>query len=179
MNKKAQQLSYYALTILRFVWLIVLVVIILFLIAGFSRKEIDHYDTEAHLIYYSLLHSKTGISYFDPDTERVYPGIVPYSIFKDKLIDYNLERNFKYSKEKMAFKITLSYNNEKRDIIVGKCYNLWDGILTATGSRKSKGVGGAIRNTFSRPILFRINDKLERGNMELDIILSNEPKDTC
>lgn len=82
-NKKAeisQQVIYY---IPRIIFTIFLVVSPVVIIRSFIADKIDIREAETAVFSETLLYSKNGISYYNPEIDRIYPGIIDINNLED------------------------------------------------------------------------------------------------
>lgn len=90
MNKKAEQLKFMYLVLWAFM-LAVILVIISFFTSAFLREALDIRDAEARLVLNRILYSPTGISYYDKDLGRNYPGTVDLQKLDSAYLDKALK----------------------------------------------------------------------------------------
>jgi hypothetical protein len=66
------------------IFLIIFVFIMVMIVTNSALKlTIDTFDTEAEILSYKLFYSRGGISVYDSEIDRVYPGIIDLEKFLD------------------------------------------------------------------------------------------------
>lgn len=60
----------------RIIFMVIVIFSIMLLVGSYFKVEIIVSEAESELFIQRLLHSPHGISYFDPLSNRVYPGII-------------------------------------------------------------------------------------------------------
>ncbi len=65
----------------RIIFMVIVIFSIILLVGSYFKVEIIVSEAESELFVQRLLHSPHGISYFDPYSNRVYPGIIDLDNF--------------------------------------------------------------------------------------------------
>ena len=90
LNKKGD-ISYYQLmfAMYRAMILVIVIVSILLITKIFAKITLDTQEAEMELFAQQLLYSQNGISYYDDNLHKVYPGIIDYRMLKNKAVFEN------------------------------------------------------------------------------------------
>ena len=173
-SKKGGFIEFGILLFFRVAWVIIFMFVLRAQINMLNTTELEYHSTEAFLVKYALLHSKTGISYYDADIDRVYPKLIDNRLF-DEMEDM-LMKSFDYKENKIAVKFNFyKEGNLLKELYLNKkCYDSWD-ILVITGA---KGPGAASKFKFKEKVKY-INDFTRNGYVEMEIITSHTPKGAC
>lgn len=107
-NKKAQGFNeLYAIPYL--VFIAVLMVSIVFIVRTSTSYLIDTSQTELSTYYNSILYSKQGVSYYDTEIDRVYPGMIAMNKFESSTLNSALHFiDVKENQELPSAKLTLT-----------------------------------------------------------------------
>jgi len=171
MDKKAT-ISYNQMYyVVRLFFLMIIVFFIFNTINSHLQTEIDIFDVESSLIMQRFFFDSNSFSYVDEDTGRQYTGIVDKKKFTKEYYDEFLSKGI-YSDSKnphISGKLTLKgISDEEPSIIYNQeQYDVWKPLA------KSKGIGGARINTKQFYVLIKDDDKLEKGTLEIEIIIPN------
>ncbi len=169
MNKKAIIDETWLFLFYRFIIVCIVALAMVMLVKTYIVTNINIQETHAELFMYELLNMKEGISYYDTELKRVYPGIIPVSSFAS-----NIDEKFSYGNhtliaaELQLFTITgenkgiMYYNKEwyERWIILVK--TSWTGPGAATEYLKNTTV--LIQNE---------NSTREPGILQFSIVMPN------
>ncbi len=151
MNKKGQTISYEMLMwIPRFVYLVIVILATSGLILGFVVTKVDVSEVESHILLHRLQFSPQGITHYDTETGRVYPGIVE----KSKLTDNYLASVLGAKDDEMAARLVLSdfSDNKLAEAYLNKkTYANWQPIAAVVGQSKDiSGTGKKVPHPESR-----------------------------
>jgi len=169
-NKKAEatiteEMGYW---IPRLVFVIITALSIYILTSIFIQTEISVLNTDAELLSDRLLYSSYGISYYDPLSNRIYPGIIDISKLKDTSI---LEKAIFYGDKStyLGAKITLTDN--QGNIIGESIYN--NNAYRRIAEKGLKGKGGVELKEKEIYVLAR-DDKgnLKNTNLKISTVIS-------
>ena len=103
LNKKSQ-LAYFQLMFMfiRIAVLLLVLFSIVILVHMFVNESMNVQDEEVKMFPEFLLYSKYGLSHYDQQTNRVYPGILNYAeITNTNLIQAKLDHSFDYGNYKL------------------------------------------------------------------------------
>ena len=81
-RKKAEISSEVILIIPKIIFIIVVIFSFVILVKILIVTNVNVRDTESQILINRILFSKDSISYFDADTERLYPGIIDLKLFE-------------------------------------------------------------------------------------------------
>ena len=175
MNKRGN----IAFNVLMWFFKIFFVIIVLFavvlLIRSFIITELDIFNAEADIFVQKILMSRNGISYTDPDLDRVYPGIIDKVTFESFEIESLLNTSIYYGKDnkKIAANITLKNDagNTIRSIVYNKNqYHYWKVLLEASWI---SGPGGVRSKTKQFNVLIKDQDSIQNGFLIIEVIIPN------
>ena len=171
MSKKGSFVEFAILLFFRVFWILAFALILNAQINMMNTTNIEYHDTEAFLVKYSLLHSKTGISYYDADIDKVYPKFIDIRLFDE--MEEMLMKSFRYKDNKIAVKFNFFKEGKllKEIYLNKKCYDIWN-VLTMINA---KGPGSASKFTFKDKVKY-ISDLSETGYVEMEIITSHTPR---
>jgi hypothetical protein len=113
-------LMYYVLNwfVVRMPFIIIYFLILFtFVYAQLSLTD-NTFDVETEIYTTRLLSSPNSFTYLDPYTQRAYPGIIDIKQFDDAIINEVIDT----SKNQIAGKLTLAYDNQSNDIFLNKKY---------------------------------------------------------
>lgn len=89
---------------------IILMTAIVFLVSAYIKVDIDTIESEANIFYNRIIFAKGGISYYDSDLDKVYPGLIDINHFTDPDLPDKLESLISFTekdKRRMAARIAL------------------------------------------------------------------------
>lgn len=143
MNKKAGITFNMVNMIPRFIFMIFVLITFMLTINVLLRPDPQTKSLEMDLFTFSLLNSPHGISYFDPDLNRVIPNTINLEDFETNLIEERLNNSFYYGDENLhiAARITLAdkQGNELANVFynggLGKTYGFeyWAPVAIESG----------------------------------------------
>jgi hypothetical protein len=167
MNKKAQYMSF----MLFIIWVIFLVYELLVVVtfsSAYVRREIDVRDAEARVFANRILYSYDGISYFDEDLGKIFPGTVDLKKLDSNYLDsvFWIEDN-----QVMAAKITVTNldTNAKQDAIYNNVwYYRWLPLAGKSGS------GASTEIVETRYVSIYNGDQyMGQGKLEIQLLVPN------
>jgi len=166
MNKKAQILDMMA-HIPKMIILAVIIFVVYSLITSGIRNEINVFNAESELIIQRLLYSKEGLSYYDPDINRLMIGTIDINKFSDNSLQSML--GFNTLDQHLAARFTLSTEKEKKYAFINQeWFFKW---LPLTGKL---GVGGKGIQKEDFPVMIRnAEGTQEYGRLLIEVILPN------
>lgn len=163
LNKKGVSFKILNYAILRILFIALLFYITYLFAYSQIKVNIDIDDTKSLIFVKRLIYSPNSISYTDPVTERIYPGIIDIERFNPA----TLENTFNFTKNNIAAKIELTNleNNEKKEIYLNKeWYDRWEPLTKFKQYKKT---------IKQRYVLINNNGNLEKGVLRVDMVLSN------
>lgn len=155
---------FYSLFNMFFMVLIVMTVVIL--INLFYITNVDARDAESRITGLSALYSTKGISYYDQELGRIFPGIIDMDKFTDEQINkaINIHDN-----EFIAAKYTLNTiaGEEIKSVFLNKkWYERWKPLAGYPGAGASQSV------ILERYVLIK-NSEHVRGKLTIEVITPN------
>jgi competence transcription factor ComK len=161
------------LWVIRFMFLIVVVLSISFVVNYFITKNIDTFDLEATVFANNILLSK-NLAFYDEDTGRLYADIIDLEKFKSASSGENLESEINFGKnKKIGAKISLkSLNNtDYGNVFYRKDFYEEKKVIVDAGYMES--LGGAKSFTERRYALIKNGDSIEKGVVTIEVIIPN------
>jgi len=169
-NKKGNMTFNMVNMIPRLIFLVIVLLSVVLLISVFLNIIVDVNYQEADLMSLNLIYSPQGISYFDPNLNRVIPGVIDKEEFMSNKIETRLNNSFSYGEKNkhIAAQIkliesknlltltptkTIFYNSED-----GKTYGyaFWEPLVEMRG----KGAPYYLMRSFPVRLREEINDKI-------------------
>lgn len=161
----------------KFIIVILVLVTLMTFIWKFVYFEADTTELEAELFVNQLMRSPQGPSYFDPQTERLYPFVVDLSFFRE---ENHLKKAFNFSDDFISAKISL-YDSEGRPAIDGEHiepvffnkdkYNVWDDIANLN-LKGQTGPGDIADFSNKYYVTIRDNDKTYAGFIKISVLMT-------
>ncbi|MFA6888279.1 MAG: hypothetical protein WC254_02175 [Candidatus Woesearchaeota archaeon] len=153
----------------RFIIVCLVALAMVLLVKTYIVTNIDIQKTHAELFRYDFLNMKEGISYYDTELQRVYPGIIPLSSFNS-----NIDEKFSYGNHALiAAELHLfTTTGENKGIIYynKEWYDRWI-ILVRTSWT---GLGAATEYVKNTTVLIRYEDgTTEPGILQFSIVMPN------
>jgi len=139
LNKKGIFSEDGVLMILNLMLLIIVAVLLVFLISLFTVNELNVQRMEAEVLKDRILYSKNCISYYDPEIDRSYPGIIDAAKFKEEVLENCLY--FKEEQNNIAARIFLTDANnfEYKSIYYSKnWFENWQPLIAIPGPGGTK-----------------------------------------
>ncbi|MBD3355096.1 hypothetical protein GF361_03875 [Candidatus Woesearchaeota archaeon] len=118
-NKKAQAFSM-IWWIPRIIFLVIVISSVVFLTTMYLNTEKETWKTESELFIHRLIHSPNGISYYDPLTNRVYPGIIDLNNIRDL---NTINRSIFYGENNKHIGANISIYNQNNILLAQGIYN--------------------------------------------------------
>ena len=154
--------------------------LIAYLIWSFITLNTDVKYQEAHVLANTVLYSSNGISYKDIYTSRTYPGVIDPLKFQDnsalEIMFNHLDEDLQPDNDFVAIKVVLSDFEEppawdNKTIYLNEWnYKRWESISKIN----AEGAGGAKLLTFTKYVLIKRADTLERAKLNISIVMPNE-----
>lgn len=120
MNKKGTISEEVGFWIPRLVFTIIVSVIVYLVTGMFILSEITVQDADAEIFNQRVLSSRQGISYVDPYTNRVYPGVIDIEKFNDMS---SLERAIDYGEDSTYLGAKFILLDKEKRLVSEKVYN--------------------------------------------------------
>ncbi len=156
---------------------------VLALVLVYIKASVDVFGIESNLFMYSMLNTKDGISYYDEELERLYPGVVDIDRFADTYVmEKQLNETFNYGEYSViTVNMTLKslegdvieYNNHRVEPVVyhKKWYERWI-VLARTFL---PGRGSIQERERSYYVLLRYPEgKIEGGVLQISLLMPND-----
>lgn len=106
----------------RIIFMTIVFFSIVFLTSWYARTEIQTWQTESELIAQRILYSPGGISYNDPLSNRLYPGVIDLTKFKDNSIPL-LDDSLFYGTENKHIGANITIIDLKKNQLAQGIYN--------------------------------------------------------
>ena len=173
-NKKGRISEEVLLSIPRIIFLIAVLFAVVLLVKIFIITNIDVRQVESNILISRLLYSKDGLSYYDEDIKRLYPGIIDLNKFRQ----ISLENPNALDKTTMSYgqdnpiiaaKITLKQEN-KNDVIAFYNKDRFDKWEPRTLSTVRGGAGSFKSFQEQKYVLIKDGEAITRGILKLNII---------
>ena len=174
-NKKRGQISSEVILFIpRIIFLTAVLFAVVILVKIFIITITDVRQVEANTLINRISYQNNGLSYFDEDLKREYPGIIDLNRFKQvsesnpNLLD-NIAISYGFDNPIIAAKITLKQAN-KNDIYVFYNKDRFDKWEPRTLSTVKGGAGSVKSFKDTKYVLIKEDDKLSPGLLEFNII---------
>ncbi len=173
-NKKSTTTFEVIMWIPRILFLVVLMFAIMLLIRSFVNTTIDSSELQANIFANRILYSPNAVSYFDPDTQRVYPGIVDADKINAAINDKSLEKSIYYGKKNLEIGAKFSVNDMKENKI-DFFYNedFFKEQEKIAGSGFTEGPGGARLYVKNYNVIVQKGSVLTNGVLTMKIVIPN------
>lgn len=164
----------------KILFLIIVFIVTIILIRKFLVTGIDVFQPEASTLMNSFLYSPHGLSYRDPGTGRVYPGIIDLEKFNAETTAASLDRAFNFGKENKhvaaQFRLKSMVTAEEKVVYYNQeKYEYWSTLAKAFGDGSYVGPGGAREKKQQLYVLARAKDgNLERKILEISVVIPND-----
>jgi len=158
LNKKGIATFTIAIWLLRFLFLAIVIGVIYLTLGIYAKVDIDTFNVEPDILVYSMIYSPHGLSYYDPISNRVYPGIID-------LDNMDVIDKIHYSKHS-GMNIVIKDLNDQ--------YLLEKTINPGTYRRRVEnipGPGGFDSETKELNILVRKDGRLVPAKMEVEVVV--------
>ncbi|MBN1501915.1 hypothetical protein JW930_00085 [Candidatus Woesearchaeota archaeon] len=165
MQKKAQAFHILEWIISRVPFILVLFVTFYIFFSSQFSMGLESHEVGNLVFTKRFLYSGNALAYRDPETARVYPGIIDFEKFNNE----TMEEAFSYEKNYIAAKFELE--NLDTDEIIGiyvngRWYNRWRHY---TQFEQYEGM------ELRRFVLIKDGDNLYKGALKMDVVVSNIP----
>ncbi len=156
--------------ILRVFVLVGIVVVMYGLISLGINNEIDIFNAESELVIQRIIYDQDGISFYDSELKRAYPGIIDSKKFNNN----HLETIFSLPKDDQHLAVNLSLKLEdgesKSVSLNGKWFERWYPL------RDRSGKGGKRWKQEAFPVTYFDQDKDEKiaGMLTVEVIIPND-----
>jgi hypothetical protein len=152
----------------------IVVLALYFLLSYFSNPKIDTTTTQANIFIYRTLYSPNSISYTDPKTGRVYPGIIYDQNFTSEVLDASMA----YSYEKQVSAKLQIYPAEYTaglEPIKEAYYNkVWFERLEPVARAGMGGAGGAKYFKKEIPIIYQSGEERTPATLVIAVVVPIE-----
>jgi hypothetical protein len=171
MNKKATTFNT-LMWIFKIFFLVIVLFTVVLLVRSFIVTELDVFNAEADIFMQRVIMSRNGISYYDSDIDRLYPGIIDMTKF-GKLNEI-LNSSISYGDENSKIAANFILVDEKNTTVAAAVFNpyfyeRWKQMLNA---QWIKGPGGVKSTTKQISVLIKGNE-LKKGILITEIIIPN------
>ncbi|MBI2548371.1 hypothetical protein HYW21_03400 [Candidatus Woesearchaeota archaeon] len=164
----------------KILFLVIVFIVAIILIREFLVTGIDVFEPEAATFINSFLYSPHGLSYRDPGTGRVYPGIIDIQRFNAENVAHSLDRAFSFGKENnhvaAQFRLKSVSGTEETIVYYNQAkYEYWSTLAKAFGNSAYVGPGGAREKKQQLYVLARTKDgTLEQKILEISVVIPND-----
>ncbi len=163
MKKKGDAYRILWNSIARLPFIALLLIIFSYIAANFSATAIDAYRSNDQILIKRVLYSPTALAYQDPETLRVYPGIIDLSKATQENIDSAFVLNVSYIAAKVEIKTIVG--TTLHELYINKVwYDRWNPYSSYEQYDKE---------VFKQYVLLRNGDALNRGLVRIHVISPN------
>jgi hypothetical protein len=157
--------------IFRIIFLVIVISAILILVRTYIVISVDTFDAESELIYNRFIYSVNGISYYDHEINRLYPGVIDIKRFNssilDKAVDFgeypHVGAEFTLKDERGIIKKTAIYNED-----------FYDEKIKLFDAGYIRGAGGVKALKKENYVVYKDEDgKTKQGFLEVEIVIPN------
>lgn len=173
-NKKATTFEI-LMWVPRIIFLVIIMFAIMILIRSYITTTIDISELEANVFINRILYSPTGISYFDSNIDRTYPGIIEFDKFKSQITEKFLEKSVYYGKKntEVGAKFILKDLSEDKEITVFYNEDFFKEQKKLVDAGFTQGPGGARDYTKKYDVLILKNNVLHKGILTIEVTIPN------
>lgn len=145
----------------RFFLVLFIIFSIVFIVRSHFKVKIDILDAELNLLAHNMLYTPGGISYQDPITNRIYPGIINLEEFENTFtMSSRLNQAFFYDKQPVfaaAFTLDIPQQNKRVEGVYYQkdWYDKWNPL----SSSRLIGRGSVIKKKFTFDVLVKASDQ--------------------
>jgi len=167
MNKKAIAFDFVA-WIFRLIFMIIVVMVVVFLVSAYTDYSVDVFDIESDLYLQRILYSREGVSYYDKDINRLYPGIIEKDKFTQDILGGKLESITDYGEFEAYYgaKLVLFHSDQNKPVgtiyVNETSYN----NLIKVAQLNLRGPGGAQVREKHIFVMIKEGDVLSHNNMK-------------
>jgi len=174
MNKKGNLVFNTLMWIFKIFFVVIVLFTLVFLIRSFISTELDIFNAEADIFIQRLFMSRNGISFYDENIGRLYPGVIDKNSFLLSNIEDRLNYSIYYGIEnkRIAANITLmdSQGTIRSVIYNPDYYDRWKMLVKALWIR---GPGGVRPKTKEFNVLIREEGSFKPGILKIEVIIPN------
>ena len=151
--------------------------------------KIDSSDAEIEIMYQRFIYSRNGISFYDEQIKRLYPGVIDTKYFDQKYFEDNIEKSIYFGENNrvVGAKLTLldldgkiisitdTSTNSVHDAVVyyNKLFFDEKEVLYMAGQGFSVGKGGVKGKEFTVPVFIKENNAQKSGILKVLVIIQN------
>ena len=164
MNKKGDAYKILWNTIIRLPYIAILFLIFVYLNNSLTSTALESYKINDVVTVKRILYSPNALAYQDPDTLRVYPGIIDL----DKANQEFMDNSFSISENIIAARIEIKslLGTEIMELYINKkWYDRWNPISSFDQFNKE---------IFKRPVLIKDYAGVRLGIIKIHVISPNE-----
>lgn len=172
-NKKGTMSFEILMWVPRLAFLVVIMFVIMVLIRSYVTTTIDISELQANIFINRILYSPTGISYFDEDIERTYPGVIESDKFKSQITEKFLEKSIYYggANKEVGAKFVLKDLSENKETIIFYNENFFKEQKKLVDVGFTKGPGGARGYNKKYDVLIFKNMALYKGILTINVVI--------
>ncbi len=159
-NKKAQLDTIFNWAFIRIFILVIILGTLFIILTSHFNTGLNSYEVENLILIKRLTYSPNLLAYQDPDTNRVYPGIIDIEKFSTE----NLEENLVNKNKRLAVNMELTNletNEMKRAYVNEQRARAWDDYVT---------IGGFDLSYLKRYVKIYDNDEFHPGILKVKVI---------
>lgn len=159
----------------RIIFIVVIMFAIMVLIRSYVTTTIDTSEVEANIFINRLIYSRNGISYFDLEINRVYPGVVDLSKFNSQQKEQFLEKTIYYGIKNMEIGAKLVLKDIDKNSEFSAFYNedFFKEQKKLVDAGFTQGPGGVKGFVKKYNVLIREGSALSKGTLTIDVIIPN------
>lgn len=159
----------------RILFIIVIMFAIMALVRSYVTITLDTSEVEANIFANRIVYSKNGISYFDSELDRVYPGIIDVEKFNSQQTEKFLEKTIYYGEKNMEIsaKLVLKDINKNREFSAFYNENFFKEQKKMVDAGFTQGPGGAKGFAKKYNVLITEEGSLSSGILNIDVIIPN------
>jgi len=154
-------------------------VFVYYMVEGHLIKEVNVQDAEMEIFIQRLLYSRNGISYYDTQLNRLYPGIIAIENFNQDYADKNLEPAIFYGTENrlIGAKMELLEKDGRKieNLVVKYNAEFYDEkeVLYRAGKGTTIGKGAVTGKELKVPVLITEKGTTRVGYLTMTIVMQN------
>jgi len=168
-NKKAQTTLNTAYWLIRLgIFLPIVTLVVILIVNAYIQKEVPVLDVDAELLIHRIINSREGISYIDPLSNRLYPGIIDITRFKEQP---RLEKSIFYGDTSTYIGAKLTLTNESGNTIAEIIYN--NKAYRRIAERGLRGKGGVeVREKQLYVLARNKKGELQKATLHTEVVIS-------
>lgn len=167
MNKKGTLSQEAGFWIPRLVFLIIAGMLVHTIVSFFVMDEISVLDADAEIFVHRVLNSRDGISYVDPLTNRIYPGIIDLKKFKESR---RIEDSIFYGDTSTYIGAKITLKDDKGNKISEQIYK--NKAYRRIAEEGMRGAGGVELRKKDIYVLIKEEDNTRKGILHIDVVIS-------